>query len=102
MKINGTNRVDYVNQAYRKNSDCVNNAEKKAEFFTSKDTIELSKTSKELKRQIENLSTVETTDRQKIDSIKQAIQDGTYRISPEKLAESILDKITEQNNQGEE
>lgn len=102
MKINGTNRIDYVNQAYRKNANNVTNADKKSTSLTTQDSIELSETSKELKKQIEKLSAADTTDKQKIESIKLAIQDGTYRVSPEKLADKMIHTIREQNNTGEE
>ena len=101
MKINGTNRVDYVNQAYKQNHDNITNSQKKLDTLRPEDTIELSEASKELKRQIDDLSTTETSDRQKIESIKQAIQDGTYQVSPKKLAESMIDKMIAQNNLGE-
>ncbi|HHY81571.1 MAG TPA: flagellar biosynthesis anti-sigma factor FlgM [Clostridiales bacterium] len=103
MKINGTNRIDYVNQAYKKNNEqAVSSYNKASGLYKSRDTIELSETSRELYKQIEKLSAEETVDSQKIDSIKQAIQNGTYRVSPKELAEKIINRILEQTNPGEE
>ena len=48
MKINGTNRIEYVNQTYKKNLGKVDKPDKTAEN-SSQVTIELSKTSQELK-----------------------------------------------------
>ena len=101
MKINGTNRIEYVNQTYKKNLDKVDKPDKTAEN-SSQVTIELSKTSQELKKHIEKLNKSDTVDRQRIHAIKQAIQDGSYKVSPEKLAEKILDRILEQTNPEDE
>lgn len=100
MKVNGSNRIEYVNQAYKKNIEKANNSEKQSDV-KSQVTIELSETSRELKKQIAKLGTEETIDKQKVDSIKQAIQDGSYKVSPSKLAEKMFDRIIEQSNPGE-
>lgn len=101
MKINGTNRIEYVNQAYKKNIEKANNPEKQQDN-ESQVRIELSETSRELRKQITKLGTEETIDRQKAEAIKQAIQDGTYKVSPSKLAEKMLDRIIDQTNPGDE
>ena len=102
MKVNGTNRIDYVTQTYKKNTESISNSQKKSDILKPEDSIELSEASKELKKQIEDLSKAETSDKQKVNSIKQAIQDGSYKVSPKKLAESMIDKMRIQDNPGEE
>lgn len=94
MKVNGSNHIRYVNQAYKKNLEKANISEKRSDI-KSQVTIELSETSRELKNQISKLSTTETVDRQKVDAIKKAIQNGTYKVSPSKLAEKMLSRIIE-------
>jgi len=100
MKINGTNRIEYINQTYQKNLGKAKKSDKSAEN-ASQVTIELSKTSMELKKSIEKINNADIVDRQRVQAIKHAIEKGAYKVSPKELAEKIVNRILEQNNPGE-
>ncbi len=103
MKVNGFNPINYANQAYRKNNETINKSnESKTDAHLMRDSIELSETSRDIKEHIKKMDTSETVDKAKVDRIKRAIENGTYKVSAKELAEAIVDNIIEQNKVGEE
>lgn len=101
MKINSSNHVHQINQIYKKNAQA--KFDKKENIATSKeDRIELSKTSKDVQKYIDQVKKSSTENDPKIERIKKAIGQGTYQVSPKQLAEAIANKIYEQKGQGRE
>lgn len=101
MKINGPNHVYQINQIYKKNTQT--KFDKNDNVATSKeDRIELSKTSKDVQKYIDQVKKSPTGNQEKIGRIKKAIKQGTYQVSSKQLAEAIANKIYEQKEQGRE
>lgn len=100
MKINGPNYSQLINQLYKKNSN--NKFEKRENVKNTKDTIEISKTSKDVKKYIEKMKDIETGNQEKIERIKDALDSGTYKVSSRDLAKVIVNKINQQRGKGEE
>ncbi len=100
MKINGPNYSQFINQLYKKNSN--NKFEKRENVKTNKDTIEISKTSKDVRKYIEKMKDIETGNQEKIERIKEALDSGTYKVSSKDLAKVIVNKMNQQRGKGEE
>ncbi len=90
MKIN---RMNYT-QAITK---LENNRVKKSEESKNeiKDTIEISSESIKLNEYLKNTKNI---DSEKIEMIKQKLNEGTYRVDTGKLADKILQRIDEQKD----
>lgn len=99
MKINRPNYVQFINQMYNKNND---KYEKKEKKDTQSDRIELSKTSHDLKKYIEQIKKAETGNEEKIQKIKELLDQGTYKVSSKELAGIIVDKMKEQSKGNQE
>lgn len=95
MKINGQNYVQFINQMYKKNSE--NKWEKRDKNDITKDRIEISKSSQDVKKYIDQMKQMESGNKEKIERIKESMGKGTYKVSSQKLAEIILDKMNKQN-----
>lgn len=103
MKIQGSNSIEYINRAYKRNREPLNIQEKKSDFRPQQDRIEISEASKALKSRIENLdSKDEEIDWKKVETIRQAIAKGTYKVSPEGLSDKLLDELSTQSRPEEE
>lgn len=100
MKINGPNYSQFINQLYKKNSN--NKFEKRENVKTTKDSIEISKTSKDVQKYIQKMKEVETGNQEKIERIKEALDSGTYKVSSKDLAKVIVNKMNQQRSNEEE
>lgn len=90
MKVNNTGYTHYIEKLYNDNKKSTNKAG--VEDTTTKDRIELSDESKEIKKYFDQVKG-SSTDSKNIESIKSAIQAGTYQVSSKELAEEILKKM---------
>ncbi|TCS83323.1 flagellar biosynthesis anti-sigma factor FlgM [Tepidibacillus fermentans] len=82
MRINDINRIQGINQYQKMNQkkeEIKKTEQKKDQILISEEAKELLEKSKDLTR------------REKIDQIKEQIQNGTYMIDPKKVADKILD-----------
>ena len=57
---------------------------------TVSDAVEFSATAKQLSSLQDDLSSLEAVDMGKVDEIRQAISNGSYKIDAQKIAESLL------------
>ena len=57
----------------------------------SRDSVELSDQGQKLARMEAKLASVDEVDTVKVESIRQAIESGTYEINPQRIAEKLLD-----------
>lgn len=89
MKIEGHYTNDYRNLNTQKSK--ISGREKSANQATSP-AIQLSDTAKKIRETTDMTSTASTS---KVAAIKQAIQDGTYEISAEKIAASMFNVMKE-------
>lgn len=88
MNINRSTAINNIN-VYKQNLNKQHNDCKK--ICDKKDTIEISEEAKKISEQLSNNN--EAIRYEKIESIKKSIEDGTYTINYNKLAEKILDKM---------
>lgn len=88
MNINRSTAINNIN-TYKQNLNKPNNNYKNISM--KKDTIEISKEARKISAKLSNNN--EVVSYEKIESIKKSIQDGTYTINYDKLAEKILDKM---------
>lgn len=99
MKIDGLNYTQLINKLYKK--DINQKFEKREDTQETKDRIELSKTSKDVKKYIEKMKYIETGNKDKIERIKEALDQGTYQVSSKDLAQIIVNKMNQQKGEGE-
>ena len=57
---------------------------------TVSDTVELSTAAQQLASLQDDLASIDAVDMGKVDEIKQAISDGSYKIDTQKIADSLL------------
>ena len=57
---------------------------------TVSDSVEFSATAKQLSSLQDDLASLDTVDMGKVDEIRQAISNGSYKIDAQKIAESLL------------
>ncbi|MEK3719077.1 flagellar biosynthesis anti-sigma factor FlgM [Paenibacillus sp. FSL H8-0034] len=86
MKINGTNRIGAVNQ-YQKNHDALS-VSTTGKSGKKKDQVEISSEAKELLGSL-NPSKVEHS-KEKIESLKNSVAAGTYKLDARTLAEKLF------------
>jgi negative regulator of flagellin synthesis FlgM len=96
MKINNINSISYVNKVYKKNSSQSEKRITRTGDGPFKDRIELSDLSKEIQNHIRDIENT-NVDQGRLDRIKRAIENGSYQVSVEQLADRILERINEQN-----
>lgn len=85
MKVNGVNNV--IN-FYKSNTISPIN---KKESIVKGDTIELSKVAKRLNDY--SIESLDCNNSEKVEKIKEKIENGTYKVSSQELAKSIIDNI---------
>lgn len=90
MKINGIQN-QYQNIKQYKVKENTKNEDIKKEKAVN---IEISKAAKELAERINNTKGINYSE--KVEKIRSAILDGTYKIDSEKIAEKIIEKIDSQ------
>lgn len=99
MKINnGYNQ--YVNNNLRYNKEAVQNKVIKSQPKTVNDEavkIDISDAAKQVAEANNNVAFSE-----KVQTIKQAVLNGTYEVSPEKIADNMIDEISQQREGIEE
>lgn len=86
MKINGTNRIGAVNQ-YMKSQEAYH-ASGAGKTGKKKDQVEISSEAKEL-LETHNSASAEKA-REKVEALKSAVADGTYKVDARSLAEKLL------------
>lgn len=96
MKIEKYNNNKYINKsAYNKKE----NEKKKTVEVKQDEKVEISSSAKELVKKIsDNEDTVYS---EKVEKIRKSIQEGVYKVSPEKIADRIMQVIEKQKNNGE-
>lgn len=57
---------------------------------SAKDTVHITNRAQELQRLQQSIAELPVVDSQKVESIKQALADGTYQIDADKVAEKLL------------
>lgn len=83
MKINDINRINGINKAYQNQTEYRKESKKSA----AKDEVQFSQEAKEM---LQN-SRAESTERAAyINSLKEAVQSGTYHVESGKIAEKLL------------
>lgn len=94
MKINNSGYNQYLEKIYKesKQSNVSKSEEDTAAFI--KDRIELSDSSKEIKMYFDKIKD-SSINMERVNTIKEAIRSGTYRISSEELADKIVQKMKE-------
>ncbi|MFZ7120914.1 MAG: flagellar biosynthesis anti-sigma factor FlgM [Eubacteriaceae bacterium] len=96
MKIEKFNNNKYINKsAYNKKE----NEKKKTIEVKQDEKVEISSSAKELVKKISNNE--DTLYSEKVEKIRKSIQEGAYKVSPEKIADRIMQVIEKQNNNGE-
>ena len=66
-------------------------AEKSTEANADKDEVRISRQAKELA--VESSATADSARQQKIDSLKRSIENGTYRVEPDKVAKAMISEF---------
>lgn len=92
MKITGSGIVD-VTRLYNENKQKA--AGSKQRLSDRSDTVEISREGTEIAKYVSQVKGLSDERIQKINDIKNRIQDGTYNVSSEDLASRILDSIKE-------
>lgn len=87
-KINGVSGSPRVESGQRTND--VKRSEKPAQSDTPIDQVSLTDSGRLMVRLEKMLEDLPVVDRERVDSIKQAISDGTYSINAEKVAAEVL------------
>lgn len=91
MKINSSGYNQYIEKLYKENKQTINKAKEEKET-SNEDRIELSDSSKKIKKYIDQIKDSKIN-LERVETIKSAISSGTYRVSSEELAEKIVQKI---------
>ena len=93
MKISDQNasvNIDaYINQV-KKNQEADPSAESTAQQQRKRDSVELSKTAKELQTARKLMEQVPEIRTDKVAHLKAQIENGTFEIDPDKLAEKLI------------
>ncbi|MGO0063612.1 flagellar biosynthesis anti-sigma factor FlgM [Brevibacillus fluminis] len=87
MRINETNRTGMIN-AYNNTAKAA--ASKEGKHKMGKDEVQISSEALEMLRMGEDTEETPQVRKQRVQSIKQAIEDGTYQVPTEKVAEKFL------------
>lgn len=96
MKINKIqNQYQNIKQYQIKDNNKKNNEVKKERAVD----VEISTSAKELAQKINEAKTVNYSE--KVEKIRAAILDGTYKVDSEKIAEKIIDKMNTQKGSEE-
>ncbi|MGG1664376.1 flagellar biosynthesis anti-sigma factor FlgM [Brevibacillus sp. NRS-1366] len=85
MRINEPNRVGMIN-AYNKSGNT--QVGKSGKIPMGKDEVNISTEALEMQRQVEDPNSPQR--REKVDQLKKQVEEGSYRVSSEKLAEKFL------------
>jgi len=92
MKVQNNNRID-IAKIYNDNKPKASNNKNK--ISKTCDTIEISKESMEIAKYVNISKEIYDVRTQKVNDIKNRIQNGTYKVSSEDLAFKILETINE-------
>ena len=71
-----------------KSSDASNSSEKSARVVA--DSVQFSSTAQQLAALQEELSSIDSVDMAKVEEIREAISNGSYRVDTQQIAESLL------------
>lgn len=85
MRVNEPNRVSMIN-AYNKGGTTQSSKEYKAKM--GKDEVQISSEALELLKQIEDLDA--PARKEKVEELRERIEQGTYHVPSEKIAEKFL------------
>ena len=85
MRINEPNRVGMIN-AYNKSGNTP--VGKSGKIPMGKDEVNISTEALEMQRQVEDPNSPQR--REKVDQLKKQVEEGSYRVSSDKLAEKFL------------
>lgn len=89
MKISDIkNQIEYIKHVNHKSEEPATSAPK--EKTLSKDNVVLSSRSKEMQKIYEILKETPDVRKEKIIALKQAIEEGKYKVDSQKLAEKML------------
>lgn len=94
MKINNSGYNQYLEKIYKENKQSPVNKPEGEASSSIKDRIELSESSKEIKMYFDKIKDA-PINMERVNTIKEAIRSGTYRISSEDLADKIVQKMRE-------
>lgn len=89
-----------INKIYTQliNKNIYNSKDERIDKIHTKDksyvNVEISKTAKELSMKMEQLEDENISER--VEEIRKSILDGSYKVSPEDIADKILDTINKQ------
>ncbi|TBL72990.1 flagellar biosynthesis anti-sigma factor FlgM [Paenibacillus thalictri] len=86
MKINGTNRVGNINE-YKKSLEARAHLQE-GKKGKNKDQVEISSMAKELLEAQGATGTEQK--REKLESLRRSVDDGTYRVDARKIADKLL------------
>lgn len=93
MKITNTGYSYYLEKAYSENRKTIENEKKgDKESKSVKDRLELSKSSRDI---ISGYTHTDGDNTAKIDAIKAAIKDGSYKVSSDELADAMIKRMSE-------
>ncbi|WP_312109697.1 flagellar biosynthesis anti-sigma factor FlgM [Brevibacillus reuszeri] len=85
MRINEPNRIGMIN-AYNKSGNTP--VGKSGKIPMGKDKVDISTEALEMQRQVEDPNSPQR--REKVDQLKKQVEEGSYRVSSEKIAEKLL------------
>lgn len=88
MRINETQRMNAIH-SYHKNKDSVTPQNTK-QTEKLRDEVQISQEAKELLGAQQSAEAAGLSRKQRLEELKRAISDGTYRIDAEKLADKLL------------
>lgn len=97
MKINNSDYSKHINKIYTQNQENIQN--KKINQKSKNDKIEISESSKILTKKI-NDPKIQSDIPKRVEKIREALLEGTYHISSEKIADKMIKIISEQKKEG--
>ena len=94
MRINRMNYIQNIQGTDRANK---NDADKSKGKASVNDNIEISETSREVRKQVENMKNNSSVNSKRVNEIKTAIENGTYSVSSKDIATKIMQKAREES-----
>lgn len=85
MRINEPNRIGMIN-AYNKSGNTP--VGKSSKIPMGKDKVDISTEALEMQKQVEDPNSPQR--KEKVDQLKKQVEEGSYRVSSEKIAEKLL------------
>lgn len=92
-------KIDKIANKYMENTVRKNRDNDKNPVVVDKDKVEISSSAKSLVKKINQSENSMFSE--KVEKIRKAVQEGSYKVSPENIADKILKEIETQNDLGE-